>query len=235
MIGMLSVSSLIASIADKNDVESAGEQEASQMALASDDSSSTSSSSKAPTSADDFYPVIRERWSGPNMTAITSESETLSLADFDIRFPTQMPSGYKLQLGIVNSETGEDNKYVLLYYSANPITEDTRFNHFWEQGGISIIYHKNVTEYFADNGDHHMSYSSIHNMADFARSNGKSAYEPVINGHRGVAIGDHHHVFQGFPIHDPAQVDFGAGNTYISIQAYMDTEELVRIAESIPM
>lgn len=188
-----------------------------------------------PTSADDFYPIIRERWSGPNSTAITNEQEALSLTDFEVKFPTQIPDGYKLQLGIVDSDGGEDNKYVFLYYSANSITNDTRFNHFWEQGGISIIYHKNVTEYFDDNGDHHMSYSSIENMADFVRSQGLEAYEPVINGHRGLAIGEYHRVFQGFPIHDPAQVDFGSGNTYISIQAYMDTEELVGIAESIPM
>lgn len=135
LIGMLSVSSFIASSTaeDKNNVESsASEQGASQMALVSDGGSSTSS--KVPTSADDFYPVIRERWSGPNTTVITSELEASSLADFDVKFPTVMPDGYTLQLAFVNSDTGEDNKYVFLYYSENPITDNTRVNHFWEQG-----------------------------------------------------------------------------------------------------
>jgi len=89
-----------------------------------------------------------------------------------------------------------------------------------------------VTEYFDDNGDHHMSYSSIDGIA---MMQGQNSYEPLINGHRGIAIDEQQRVFQGFPIHDPAQVDFGAGNTYISIQAYMDAKQLVRIAESIPM
>lgn len=200
--------------------------------------------SKTPESADDLYPVIKERWSGPDITTITNELEASSKAGFGVKFPTQMPSSdYKLQLAIVNRETGEDNKYVFLYYSEKPITNEMTFNQFWEQGGISVTYHKNfamVRNDFPESvgsmnyGEMNPSFSNLTAMVEAVKDSGMNAYETTINGHQASAIADVHREFQGFPVHDPAQVDFIVGNTHITLQGYKDTDELIRIAESMP-
>ncbi|WP_148701096.1 hypothetical protein [Candidatus Nitrososphaera evergladensis] len=199
---------------------------------------------KAPESVDDLYPVIKQRWSGSNFTAITNESEASSLAGFDVKFPTRMPSSdYKLQLGIVNRETGDNNKYVFLYCSEKPVTDDMTFNQFWEQGGISVTYHKNATSYVNEyDGNTYTSYSNITAMYEIVvHEYGFDAHLTNVNGHQAIAIADVHREFVPepyneleFAVHDPAQVDFVAGNTYVTLQGYKDADELVRIAESIP-
>lgn len=212
------------------------------MTAAEEGDDSQQRKSKTPESVDDLYPVINERWSGPDITAtITNELEASSKAGFDVKFPTHMPSGdYKLQLAIVNRETGEDNKYVFLYYSEKPITNEMTFNQFWEEGGISVTYHKNMTmvrndlEGTMNYGEMNPSFSNLTAMVEAVKDSGMNAYETTINGHQASVIADVHREFQGFPVHDPAQVDFIAGNTHVTLQGYRETDDLIRIAESMP-
>jgi hypothetical protein len=202
---------------------------------------------KVPTSVNEFYPVITERWTGPNVTAVTNEMEATYTANFDVKFPREMPSSnYKLQLGLVSHEYGnhnyDDNNHVFLFYSEERITNKLTLNQFWEQGGIWVVYNKNLTmvqNNFPESkgsenyGEWNPTWFNLTDTLIAAKESGMDVYETEINGHYLVAIEAQDREFQGFTVHDPAQVEFMAGNTHVMLRGYQDTEELIEIAESM--
>lgn len=176
---------------------------------------------KVPESVDDFYPVIQERW-GQN-PQVTDEMEASRTTGFDVRFPRMEPD-YNLQLGVFDP-LPDGGAYVWLFYSKNPIPDDMTLNRFWADGGITINYHKQRVVVVNEDGSINTSSSELP-MSDI--------YGININNYNAIAISQQYREFQGFDIHDPAQVDFIVGNTYISLQAYMETEELIDVAKIIP-
>ncbi|MEP0825209.1 MAG: hypothetical protein HRF40_06970 [Nitrososphaera sp.] len=156
------------------------------------------------------------------------------MAGFDVKFP-RIESYYELQLATIDQVQNDTTRYyVWLFYSPTPITDKMTINQFWEQGGITINYHENLVSVLNDEGTSGLSYTDMAAMVESSIQSGLVAYEGDINGHRMVAIEDKHREFQGFAIHDPAQVDFIAGNTYVSLQGYKALPDLVQMAESMP-
>jgi hypothetical protein len=173
------------------------------------------------------YPIIKEEWGDKHI--VNNESEASSVAGFDVKFPSWVESGYKLRLAAVDS-TVDNNRYVWLFYSPNPISDNERINEFWAHGGINIIYHKTVVI----TGDNTFSSSTL----DFHRSDVKLSID-YINGstihHRdGVGFNGRIRNFNGLQTQDPAQVDFIDGGTFVTLQGFKTITELTKIAESIP-
>lgn len=190
-----------------------------------------------PSSVNDLYPRISERF---GQETVNNEEEASDAVDFDIRFPRTEPD-YELQLAAIDRiENGSD--YIYLFYSSSPMTDDMTINQFWEQGGIWIIYQKNATEYVNEyDGRIYTSYINFTAEYESIVYLGLDAYKTDVNGYQAIAIADVHrqfvpepHSHLSFAVHDPAQVDFVAGNTYVTLQGYKETDELIRIAESIP-
>ena len=77
------------------------------------------------------------------------------------------------------------------------------------------------------------SFSNLTAILGFARMSDLDARGGDVNGHVIVAIADRHRDFQGFDVRDPAQMDFIAGDTYVSLQGYKSNDELVRIAKTM--
>jgi hypothetical protein len=189
-----------------------------------------SEQAKVPESVNDFYPVISERY-GQNPIVKNGEDASQAVG-FTVKFP-RIDLDYKLQLAAIEPvPNGSD--YVWLFYSKNAIADDMTFNQFWENGGITINYHENMTLVHNDDGSTNISYSNLTTLFVDVKEYGLDAYETEISGHPAVAIADLHREFKGFAIHDPTQVDFIAGNTYVSLQGYKDTNELIRMAETMP-
>ncbi len=178
--------------------------------------------------ASDFYPNIKERWA--SKIRVSSDSEASSLSGFDVRFPARIPTGYKLELAVVDP-TIEDNKYVYLFYSRNCISESMRIDEFFAWKGILVIYHKASLVI----GSSSFSDTQIRFFIKASKDYGTNAYEVTINGHRGIVFSERDRDLQGFKIHDPSQVDFIADDTYITLQAFLPETELIQIAESIPI
>ena len=179
-----------------------------------------------PFNTSSFYPVIKERWK--TGIKISDATEATSLAGFDVKFPSTVPNDYCLQLGIVETAP-DDNKHVFLYYSKNPITDSMRLNEFFIQKGIWIYYRKweFIPQKAGGFGFHIQDYIRA------IKREGKDVYEFTINEHTGIASNQRDRLFHGVDIHDPSQVEFQIGRTHVSIQGYLTTEELIKIAESI--
>jgi hypothetical protein len=157
------------------------------------------------------------------MPKVTNEVEASEAAGFEVKFPCIQPD-YQLQLAVVDA-LSDGGKYVWLFYSENPIPDGMTVNQFWADGGITINYHKEIT---VDAGSYALNF--LHSI----EMSGKDAHGANINGHYGVAISELYRVFQGVDVHDPAHVDFTTGITYVSLQAYMDTEGLTEVAKTMP-
>ncbi|MDE1862092.1 MAG: hypothetical protein KGI33_04170 [Thaumarchaeota archaeon] len=142
-----------------------------------------------------------------------------------MKFPSNVPTDYKLQFGVV--ETAPDNgKHVLLYFSKIPITGSMKVNELFIQKGITVYYRK-----WESKGAGFES-----NIRDYLRvlqRDKVEASEITINGHKGIFGNQLDRLFHGYDIHDPSQVEFVMDETHVTLQGYFAKEELISIAQSI--
>ena len=179
-----------------------------------------------PFGASSFYPIIKERWK--NATTVNSETEATILAGYKIKFPSKMPLDYNLQFGTVETAPYDNNKFVVLFYSKEPLTDTMRLNEFFKQNGIWINYRRWVTTTGKGSFDF-----GIPDYLRFIKKERGDGYEITINGHRGIATSQRDRLFHGVDIHDPSQVEFNLDETHITIQGYFAKENLIKVAESI--
>lgn len=177
-----------------------------------------------PFGASSFYPIIKERWK--NAIVINNESQATDLAGYRIKFPS-VPLGYSLQFGVVEIAP-DDTKFVLLFYSKEPLTDSMRFNEFFKQNGIWITYRRWTSSSQEGSFDF-----NIPNYIRTLKKQGRDGYEITINEHKGIASSERDRLFHGVDIHDPSQVEFMMNETHIILQGYLPKEELIKVAESI--
>ncbi|MHB8602699.1 MAG: DUF4367 domain-containing protein [Nitrosotalea sp.] len=175
--------------------------------------------------ASSFYPIIKERWK--NATMVHNESQATSLAGYEIKFPSKILFDSNLQFGVVETAP-DDAKFVLLFYSKEPLTDSTRFNEFFKQNGIWIAYRRWTSSSQEGSFDF-----NIPNYIRTFKKEGRDGYEITINGHKGMASSQRDRLFHGVDIHDPSQVEFMIKETHITIQGYLEKDDLIKIAESI--
>ncbi|HJT09866.1 MAG TPA: DUF4367 domain-containing protein [Candidatus Nitrosotalea sp.] len=179
-----------------------------------------------PFGASSFYPIIKERWK--NAIKINNESQATSIAGYEIKFPSEFPSDYSLQFGVVEVAP-DDGRFACLFYSKEPLTDSMRFNEFFKQKGIWINYRKWVSSSSKEGSfDFH-----IQNHLQTLKKEGIDGCEITINGHKGMASSQQDRLFHGVDVHDPSQVEFVTKETHITLQGYLAKEELIKVAESI--
>lgn len=172
-------------------------------------------------------PLIDQRFG--HLFLIQNESQASQLADFNVKFPTKLPQEYNLQLSVVDP-TIENNKYVWLFYSKTPISDNMTTHDFWEHGGISIDYYK-VDK---DNTEEIFTTKVLPTYIDAVKNSGYlDAHQTTINGHAALAYSQVYTEFQGWKVHQPSQVEFIEGNSHITLQADLPLEELIQVAKSI--
>ncbi|MGI0069563.1 MAG: hypothetical protein ACREAN_04830, partial [Nitrosopumilaceae archaeon] len=129
----------------------------------------------------------------------------------------------------VETAPNDNSKHVSLFFSKYLITDLMRFNEFFAQKGIWIVYRKEEANPQSEGG------FEFH-LQDYIRAikkEGKDVTEIIINGHKGIASNERDRLFRGCDIHDPSQVEFVMDKTHITLQGYFAKEELITVAQSI--
>ncbi len=163
-----------------------------------------------------------------NVIKIDNDSQATTLVSYRIKFPSKMPPSYNLQFGMIET-VHDNNKFVILFYSKDTITDAMRANEFFAQKGIAIYYRKEESDPRKEGGfEFH-----IRDYLCALQRDKVEASEVTINGHKGIVSSQRDRLFHGVEIHDPSQVEFVMKETHITIQGYLEKEDLIRIAESI--
>lgn len=163
-----------------------------------------------------------------NGIKVYNASEASKVAGFTVHFPSKIPTGYNLQMAVVDQRI-KDNQYVFLFYSPNLISNTTTLDDFFGQNGIYIYYHESSLGLQNVN----LFHTILSNHIKSLQHHGFDAHEIEINYYHGWMYEKGYSELGNSKVHYPSQLDFFMGGIEITMESSLHPYTLMDIAKSI--